>query len=158
MPITYTPLTQGNGAISWIVEETDGEGTLISRHMVYDDPNKKSSIREIERLSPAEIATFKGLIGVAEGGGGSSTYRLTSQTLTSGSWKATGSYYTSSFTNTNITTNTRVDFTPDNASCTEVATAGILPQVTVRAGTASFYSLFPPQTNIIGEITIFPTV
>lgn len=155
MPVTYTPLTQGNGVNSWIVEETDGEGTLTSRHMVYEDPNKKSSIREIERLSAEEIITFKGLIGV---GGGSSTYRLTSQTLTSGSWKATGSYYTSSFTNTNITTNTRVDFTPDNASYTEVATAGILPQVTVRAGTASFYALFPPQTNIIGEITIFPTV
>lgn len=155
MPVTYTPLTQGNGANSWIVEETDGEGTLTSRYMVYDDPNKKSSIREIERLSPAEIITFKGLIGV---GGGSSTYRLTSQTLTSGSWKATGSYYTSSFTNTNITTNTRVDFNPDNASYAEVVTAGILPQVTVTTGTASFYALFPPQTNIIGEITIFPTV
>lgn len=158
MATTYTPLTQGNGVNSWIVEETDGEGTLTSRYMVYEDPNKKQSIRDMERLSPEEIATFKGLIGVTEGGGGSSTYRLTSQTLTSGSWKATGSYYTSSFTNTNITTNTRVDFTPDNASYTEVATAGILPQVTVTTGTASFYALFPPQTNIIGEITIFPTV
>jgi len=94
----------------------------------------------------------------SSGGGGASIYRLTSQTLPSASWVATGSYYTSSFANANITTTTRVDFTPDNASYTEVTTAGILPQVTVIAGTASFYSLFPPQTNIIGEITIFPTV
>jgi hypothetical protein len=92
------------------------------------------------------------------GGGGASIYKLTSQTLPSASWVATGSYYTSSFANANITTNTRVDFTPDNASYTEVTTAGILPQVTVTTGTASFYSLFPPQTNITGEITIFPTV
>ena len=91
-------------------------------------------------------------------GGGASIYRLTSQTLPSSSWVATGSYYTSSFANANITTTTRVDFTPDNASYTEVTTAGILPQVTVIAGTASFYALFPPQTNITGEITIFPTV
>ena len=92
------------------------------------------------------------------GGGGASIYRLTSQTLTSGSWTATGSYYTSSFANANITSTTRVDFIPNNDSYTEVTTAGILPQVTTTTGTASFYSLFPPQTNIIGEITIFPTV
>ena len=94
----------------------------------------------------------------SSGGGGASIYRLTSQTLPSASWVATGSYYTSSFANANITTTTRVDFTPDNASYTEVTTAGILPQVTTTTGTASFYALFPPQTNIIGEITIFPTV
>ena len=89
---------------------------------------------------------------------GASIYRLTSQTLPSASWVATGSYYTSSFANANITSTTRVDFIPNNDSYTEVTTAGILPQVTTTTGTASFYSLFPPQTNIIGEITIFPTV
>ena len=106
----------------------------------------------------SSFATTASFALAVAGGGGSSIYKLTSQTLPSASWVATGSYYTSSFANTNITTNTRVDFTPDNASYTEVTTAGILPLVTVTTGTASFYALFPPQTNIIGEITIFPTV
>jgi hypothetical protein len=58
----------------------------------------------------------------------------------------------------NITTNTRVDFTPDNSAYTEVTTCGMLPQVDVAAGVARFYSLFPPQNDILGEVTIFPTV
>jgi hypothetical protein len=78
MATTYTPFRQGNGVESWIVEETDGEGTLTSKYMVYEDPYKKQSIREIERLSPEEIATFKGLIGVTEGGrGGGGVHQLT---------------------------------------------------------------------------------
>tara|TARA_R110000868_G_scaffold107649_4_gene294462 strand:- start:4344 stop:5162 length:819 start_codon:yes stop_codon:yes gene_type:complete len=76
MATTYTPLRQDNGVDSWIVEETDGDGQVTSKYMVYEDPNKKSSIRDMERLSPEEIATFKGLIGVTGGGG--------SVTLTSG--------------------------------------------------------------------------
>jgi hypothetical protein len=58
----------------------------------------------------------------------------------------------------NITTNTRVDFTPDNSAYTEVTTCGMLPQVDVAAGTCRFFSLFPPQSDILGEITIFPTI
>ena len=91
-------------------------------------------------------------------GGGGTIYKLTSQTLTAASWVLVGSYYTYTFSNVNITTNTRVDFTPANSSYSEVTTCGMLTQVDVAAGSCTFYSLFPPQTNITGEITIFPTV
>jgi hypothetical protein len=92
------------------------------------------------------------------GGGGGTIYKLTAQTLTAASWTLSGSYYIYTFSNVNITVNTRVDFTPDNASYSEVTTCGMLPQVDVFAGTCTFYSLFPPQNDITGEITIFPTV
>jgi len=92
------------------------------------------------------------------GGGGGTIYKLTAQTLAVGSWTLSGSYYIYTFSNVNITVNTRVDFTPDNASYNEVTTCGMLPEVDVAAGSCTFYSLFPPQSNITGEITIFPTV
>lgn len=92
------------------------------------------------------------------GGGGGTIYKLTSQTLTAASWVLASGYYTYTFSNVNITTNTRVDFTPDNASYIEVTTCGLTTQVTVNTGTCTFYSIFPPQNNITGEITIFPTV
>jgi hypothetical protein len=96
--------------------------------------------------------------GVPIGGGGSSITKLTAQTLLAASWVLVGSYYTYTFSNVNITVNTRVDFTPDNSSYNEVTTCGMLPEVDVAAGNCTFYSLFPPQSNIVGEITIFPTV
>jgi hypothetical protein len=92
------------------------------------------------------------------GGGGASIIKLPAQTLTAASWSLSGGYYVYTFSNVNITTNTRVDFTPDNSAYSEVTTCGMLPQVDVAAGTCRFYSLFPPQSNITGEITIFPTV
>ena len=91
-------------------------------------------------------------------GGGGSIYKLTAQTLTSASWSLVSGYYTYTFSNVNITVNTRVDFTPARTSYTEVTTCGMQSEVTVAAGSCTFYSLFPPQTNITGEITIFPTV
>jgi hypothetical protein len=92
------------------------------------------------------------------GGGGGTILKLTAQTLTSTSWSLVSGYYTYTFSNVNITVNTRVDFTPDRTSYLEVTTCGMQSEVTVGAGSCTFYSLFPPQTNITGEITIFPTV
>lgn len=92
------------------------------------------------------------------GGGGASIIKLPSQTLLAASWSLSGSYYVYTFSNVNITVNTRVDFTPDNSAYTEVTTCGMLPQVDVAAGTCRFFSLFPPQSDILGEVTIFPTV
>jgi hypothetical protein len=92
------------------------------------------------------------------GGGGASIIKLTLQTLVSASWVLVGSYYTYTFSNVNITTNTRVDFTPENGSYSEVSVCGLLPQVDVAAGSCTFYSLFPPSTDIRGEITIIPTI
>ena len=87
----------------------------------------------------------------------STIIKLTAQTLSSASWVLVSGFYTYTFTNVNITVNTRVDFTPDNTAYLEVTTCGMQTQVTVAAGSCKFFSLFPPQTNITGEITIFPT-
>jgi hypothetical protein len=92
------------------------------------------------------------------GGGGASIIKISAQTLLSASWSLSGGYYVYTFSNVNITTNTRVDFTPDNSAYTEVTTCGMLPQVDVAAGTCRFFSLFPPQSDILGEVTIIPTV
>jgi hypothetical protein len=92
------------------------------------------------------------------GGGGASIIKLTAQTLTAASWVLSGGFYTYTFSNVNITTNTRVDFTPDNTSYLEVTTCGMQTQVTVASGSCTFFSLFPPQSNILGEVTIFPTI
>lgn len=96
--------------------------------------------------------------GVTIGGGGASIIKLLNQTLNVAGWSLQGSYYTFTFSNVNITTDTRVDFTPDNASYNEVTTCGMTTEVDVAAGNCRFYSLFPPQTDIVGEITIIPTV
>ena len=87
----------------------------------------------------------------------STIIKLTAQTLSSAGWILVSGFYTYTFSNVNITTNTRVDFTPDNTAYLEVTTCGMQTQVTVGAGSCTFFSLFPPQTNITGEITIFPT-
>jgi hypothetical protein len=88
----------------------------------------------------------------------STIYKLSLQTLIAANWILVSGYYTYTFSNINITTNTRVDFTPDNSSYIEVTTCGMTTQVTVTAGSCVFYSIFPPQNDITGEITIFPTV
>lgn len=93
--------------------------------------------------------------GVTVTGGGA--IKLTGQTLSASTWVVSGDTYIYTFSNVNITTNTRVDFTPDNASYSEVTTCGMLPEVDVASGSCVFYSLFPPQSNITGEITIFST-
>ena len=95
--------------------------------------------------------------GVGIGGGGGSTILLTGQTLSSASWSLVSGYYTYTFSNQNITDTSVVDFTPDRAGYLEVTTCGMQTQVTVAAETCTFYSLFPPQTNIIGNITISST-
>jgi hypothetical protein len=73
MPTSYTYARQGNGVDSWIAVETDDTGEVTSKYMVYEDPNKKATIREFEKLSTEDIASFKSIIGVTGGGGGSVT-------------------------------------------------------------------------------------
>jgi hypothetical protein len=101
------------------------------------------------------MSTF---IQISGSGGGASITKLVSQTLLQANWILVGNYYTYTYSNGNISTNTVVDFTPDNASYTEVTTCSMLPQVDVAAGICTFYSLFPPQSNITGVITIIPTI
>lgn len=92
------------------------------------------------------------------GGGGSSIYKLPNQTLASGSWTTSGSYYVYNFSNSNITSTTYVDFTPYIDSTNEAISAMLLPQVAVSAGSCTFYASFLPVNNITGDITISTTV
>ena len=103
-----------------------------------------------------QVFGFSG--GGSGGGGGSTIIKLESQTLSQASWVLVGDYYTYTYSNANISVNTRVDFTPNNESYTEVTTCGMLTQVDEGAGSCIFYSLFPPQSNIIGLVTIIPTI
>lgn len=91
------------------------------------------------------------------GGGGSSAILLANQTLVAASWALVGGYYTYTFSNSSIAATSIVDFTPNTASYLEVTTCGMQTQVTVATGSCTFFSLFPPQTNITGDITIFST-
>jgi hypothetical protein len=75
-------------------------------------------------------------------------------TLTSGSWTLVGDYYQYTFTNVNIVSTGYVDFTPNNASNLEVTSCKLLPEITTNNGDCIFYSQFPPQNNIVGEMII----
>jgi|GWRWMinimDraft_5_1066013.scaffolds.fasta_scaffold01192_2 hypothetical protein len=107
---------------------------------------------------PNNTTTFlrgDGTFAAPAGGGGSSQVKLAAQTLSSGSWTLVGNFYEYTFTNANIVSTGFVTFTPNNASINEVSTCRMLPQIDAATGTCKFYSLFPPQTNIVGEIVIF---
>jgi len=91
------------------------------------------------------------------GGSGSPIIQLTNQTLATAGWTLVSGYYTYTFSNADIASTSRVDFTPDTASNDEVTTCGMQAEVTVATGNCTFFSLFSPQTDITGDITIFPT-
>lgn len=154
-----SPISSSGGAtpdISIATANTTTTGALSSTD--WNTFNGKQNALTLTTTGTSGAATLVGsTLNIPQYGGGT-IYKLTSQTLTAASWVLSGGYYTYTFSNVNITTNTRVDFTPDNASYTEVTTCGMTPQVTVAAGSCTFYSLFPPQNNITGEVTIFPTV
>jgi hypothetical protein len=81
--------------------------------------------------------------------------KLSSQTLTTASWTLVGLYYQYTFSNANIVTTGYINFTPNNASVLEVTTCKMLPQIDSNSGTCTFYSMFPPQNDIVGEIIIY---
>jgi len=91
------------------------------------------------------------------GGGGSTPVKLTSQTLTEGSWTLVGSYYTYAFSDVNVTTTCDVSVTPQNTSYLTAYNAQVLPFVGVAAGVATFYSQFPPQDDMVVDIVITQT-
>jgi len=91
------------------------------------------------------------------GGGGSTPVKLTSQVLAVGSWTLVGGYYTYAFSNVNVTTNSDVSVTPQNASYLTAYNAQVLPFVGVASGVATFYSQFPPQANMTVDIVITQT-
>jgi hypothetical protein len=176
--------TASNGSAGRLYVRVQNGYELQELHNVYINPatlanndiiqyDSATSLWKNESLSTAGIqptltltttgtsgaATLVGAtLNIPQYSGGSSIIKLTAQTLTAASWVLSGGYYTYTFSNVNITTNTRVDFTPDNSSYSEVTTCGMLPEVDVTSGSCTFYSLFPPQSNILGEVTIFPTI
>jgi hypothetical protein len=93
-----------------------------------------------------------------QGGGGATITKLANQTLTSGSWTTSGSYYVYSFSNSNITPTTQIDFTPYNDSTNAAISSMLLPQVSASDGSCIFYSSFLPANNMTGDITISTTV
>ena len=66
-------------------------------------------------------------------------------------------YYTYSFFSGYITTNCDVSVTPQNASYLTAYNAQILPYVSVSSGVATFYSQFPPDSNMIVDVVITST-
>jgi hypothetical protein len=63
-------------------------------------------------------------------------------------------YYQYDYANANIATTTVVDFTPNVASGSAALLARVQPAVTATAGTATFYSQYPPTSDITGEVVI----
>ena len=65
MPTTYAYKRQGDGRDSWIATETDSEGTVINRYMVYENPEKTSTRRSFESLPENDLSAIKSIIGAA---------------------------------------------------------------------------------------------
>jgi len=152
LKITKTPTT-GTTSDKLLVRDTSGNVKQI------DYPATMTNVAGgLVPTPPNNTTTFlrgDGTFAAPAGGGGSSQVKLSSQTLTAGSWTLVGSYYEYTFSNANIVSTGFVTFTPNNASINEVSTCRMLPQIDAATGTCKFYSLFPPQTNIVGEIVIF---
>lgn len=89
--------------------------------------------------------------------GGSSSVKLTSQTLLESSWSVSGDYYIYTFLNANIDTTCDVSVTPQNSSYLTAYNAQILPFVGVSSGAATFYSQFPPAADMVVDIVITQT-
>ena len=147
-------------AITLTTTGTSGASTLIGATLNIPQYSGGGGVTQIVAGTNVTISPVggTGIVTInSSGGGGGTIIKLTAQTLSSAGWILVSGFYTYTFTNVNITVNTRVDFTPDNTAYLEVTTCGMQTQVTVGAGSCTFFSLFPPQTNITGEITIFPT-
>ena len=80
--------------------------------------------------------------------------KLSSQTLLTTGWFATGSYYGYTFSNANITTSSNVDFIPYNDSSFTVLAAGVQPYILPLSGSSVIYSQYIPSASIVGDIII----
>jgi hypothetical protein len=137
-----------------------GAATLVSNVLNIPTPPIATftSLTTTGTSGPATL--ISGVLNVPQysgGGGGSTPVKLTSQTLTVGSWTLSGGYYTYSFSNANVTTTCDVSVTPQNSSYLTAYNAQVLPFVGVAAGVATFYAQFPPQANMTVDIVITQT-
>lgn len=144
--------------------------SLLTASRLYQLPNAAGTIALTSDIPEAITLTTTGTSGPATlvgstlnipqysgGGGGSTPVKLTSQTLTEGSWTLVGGYYAYAFSNVNIDTTCDVSVTPQNASYLTAYNAQVLPFVDVAAGVATFYSQFPPQDDMVVDIVITQT-
>ena len=96
------------------------------------------------------------IVATSSGGGGSAAkVFLTNQSLTTGGWFATGSYWGYTFSNANIGTQSIVNFVPYNDSYTECINSRLLPYNLITGTNSIFYSYYLPITTITGDIQIF---
>lgn len=94
--------------------------------------------------------------GITISGGSNPGVLLSDQTILSGSWVISGSFYEHTFTNSNITVSSSVDVTPYNNSIVVVQSSGILPRIISLSGSCKIYAQTIPSTNINCDILITP--
>jgi hypothetical protein len=81
--------------------------------------------------------------------------QITGITVTSQSWGLTGSIYSSSISNVNITANTAVDVIPDNEDYTIVLAAQLLPKNVSSNGEVTIFSVNEPTDDIGVTLNLF---
>lgn len=60
----YQYKLQGDGSDSWVVSEFNENDELITRYMIYEDPNVGPALRAVLSASPAELTEIKKLLGI----------------------------------------------------------------------------------------------
>jgi hypothetical protein len=81
--------------------------------------------------------------------------QITGITVTSQSWAPSGSIYSSSISNANITSNTVVDVIPDNADYTIVLAAQLLPQNVSSTNEVIIFAVNEPTDDIDVTLNLF---
>jgi hypothetical protein len=119
-----------------------------------DGTNGTSGSSGISITGATGSSGSSGTSGVS-GGGSAAKVFLTSQSLTTSGWFATGSFWGYTFSNANIGTQSIVNYIPYNDSYTECINSRLLPYNLVGASYSIFYSYYLPITTIIGDIQIF---
>ena len=112
-------------------------------------------------MSAAISGVLSGSSGAAgtsgsSGTSGSNPIRITPVTLGTSGWvySTSSAYYQYAYASTSVGTSTVVDFTPNTTSGFAAQVARIQPQIVTTAGTATLYSQYPPQADIVGEVVI----
>lgn len=60
----YQYKLQGDGTDSWIVSEYNENDDLVTRYMVYEDPNVGPALKAVLSASPNELAEIKKILGI----------------------------------------------------------------------------------------------
>ena len=84
----------------------------------------------------------------------SSFIQINPATIPSGSWSLVSGSYEADYVNPSISTSSFITFVPNNASNLEVTSCKMLPQIDSLSGSCKFYAMFPPQTDIVGQLII----